>query len=131
MDASDKWMVILFKPHTKPPPSQYGCSFQNIIYFILAAQLLVRHFKYTPPNCGDDLCLLFCLILLLWSQGSLRNRRSYIAVYLRGVYCISLGDIICFARPWNIASIKYSSWGDVLYVYQGNIMCFFSSAFLY
>ena len=51
--------------HTKLQPSHNWYLKKKILQIILAAKWLVQH-SFTSQTGSDDLCLLFCLILLLW-----------------------------------------------------------------
>ena len=61
--SSEKWMINLV--HTTPNhhPPKMDILQKTFLQIILAVKWIVR-----PPNSSDDLCLLFCLFLLLWCE---------------------------------------------------------------
>ena len=65
--ATGKWMIIWLTPHKTTPLSKWMFFLITFLQIILAAKSLVRHSSTSPKQHGDDLCLLFCLFLLLWS----------------------------------------------------------------
>ena len=67
MDTSKKWMI-----HTTPNhhPAKKDVLPKTFLQIILAAKWL-GGIQVHPSNSSDDLCLLFCLILLLWTGLSL------------------------------------------------------------
>ena len=67
-------MDIYLLIHTKPPPYQNWIFFEKL--FICAAKWLLRH-SIKSPKSSDNLCLLFCLFLLLWAT-KLYNLYYYI-----------------------------------------------------
>ena len=53
-------------PHTKPSHSQNGCSYKKLVF---KSSLLVNGYcdiQVRGANSSDDLCLPFCVILILW-----------------------------------------------------------------
>ena len=61
-------MIIWFTAH-QTTPSQSGYSFKT---FLKTSLLLIDvcGIQFHPPNSSDDLCILFCLFLLLWGTGT-------------------------------------------------------------
>ena len=61
--SSEKWMINLV--HTTPNhhPPKMDILQKTFLQIILAVKWIVR-----PPNSSDDLCLFFCLFLLLWES---------------------------------------------------------------
>ena len=60
MDAYEKKLEIIhYTPH-QTLPSKNGCSSKNL------ASNHTCLFPVRPPTSGDDHCLPFCLILILW-----------------------------------------------------------------
>ena len=70
------------------PPS-VRCSIYPFLQIILVLNLLcgLKFNQVRPPNSGDDLCFLFCLLFLLWYVYTVRKFN-----WLR--YCITLYDEI-------------------------------------
>ena len=64
MDASEKWMITL--QYTKPPPPpQNECSSKDFSSNHSCCQCSIQ---LSPPNSSDDICLLFCVFLLLYDM---------------------------------------------------------------
>ena len=71
-------------PHHPPP--KMDVLTKTLLQIIHAAGYSAA-FKYVTPNSSDDLCLLFCLFLLVWKYITINS-----AIYKRkSVACTELG----------------------------------------
>ena len=112
MDALKKWMIIRFTPRQTITLSRW-MSFHKL--FFISSLLLNGQcsIQVHPPNNSDDLCLLFCLILLLCSN-------TYVNTITARVGCemsssshltarISLAPVRKFVSAFTIATIMSST----------------------
>ena len=83
MDASDKWIIIWLTPHQINTQRKW-MFFQKPFFkssLLLNGQCDIQEL---PPNSSDDLCLLFCLFLLLWITVS-NSQEKQTAQHLRNM----------------------------------------------